>query len=77
MSCVLPAWKKPITVVVVNVTPLSARSRRTLLHSPCVLPRDAIVVQVTPLSTLMATPSPEGSTFRPPTVGVVNVTGRA
>ena len=36
-----------------------------------------IVFHVNPLSTLIATPSPEGSTFRPPTVGVVNVTGRA
>ena len=76
LSCVFPAWKKPITVVVVKVTPLAARSRRTLLHSPCVLPRAAIVLQVTPLSALMATPSPEGSTFRPLTVGVVNVAGR-
>ena len=77
LSCVFPAWKKPITVVAEKVTPLAARSRRTLLHFPRVLPRSAIVFHVAPLSTLIATPSPDGKTFEPLPVGVENVGGRA
>ena len=73
----LPAWKKPITVVAESVRRASARSSRTVLSVPCVLPREASVTQFTPPSTLIATPVPDGMIFRPPTVGVWKAGGSA